>query len=74
MSAPPDLGWAVVQNGKINLRTVSDTRRAAMVNGLWLDKVVVMDRWTDAMIEDRFRLHAESKGWELVCVRVEVSP
>ena len=38
MSLEPEkraaIGWAVIDDGKIKFRTVSDTRRAAMVN--WL--------------------------------------
>ena len=34
----PISGWAVVDGGKINVRTVSDTKRAAMVNWLVVEK------------------------------------
>lgn len=45
-------GWAVIKNGKINVRTVSDTRRASLVNWLVTDGgVLVTAAWTDEMIE-----------------------
>lgn len=34
MSEQDTVGWAVIDNGDIKVRTVSDTRRAAIVN--WL--------------------------------------
>jgi len=38
MSQNGVVGWAVVEGGQIKLRTVSDTRRAAIVNFLVTDR------------------------------------
>ena len=45
-------GWAVVENGEINVKTVSPTRRAAIVNWLVVDHDVMITRHTaDRTIE-----------------------
>ena len=46
-------GWAVIENGEINVRSVSPTRRAAIVNFIATDRGVMhRARHTDALIED----------------------
>jgi len=53
-------GWAVIDGGKINVCTVSDTRRAAIVNWLIVQKcVMVLASTTDEEIE---RLWWENRG------------
>lgn len=52
MSAISAYGWAVVDGGKINVRTVSDTRRAAIINWLVVDRhLAVAINLTDEEIE-----------------------
>lgn len=45
-------GWAAIANGSISVRSVSDTRRGAMVNFLATDRRVMTPDWmTDDQIE-----------------------
>ena len=49
-------GWAVTENGTLKIRTVSDTRRAAIVNFLCTERhVLVLDDATDRQIEDKWQ-------------------
>lgn len=49
-------GWAVVSNGKINVRTVNPTRRGALVNWLVVEgKVMVYASDSDVTIENAWR-------------------
>lgn len=49
-------GWAVKDPKGINVKTVSDTRRAAVVNWLVVEKgVMVLNAATDREIEDLWR-------------------
>lgn len=43
-------GWAVVRDGKIDVRTVHDTERGAMVNWLCVNGVIVTANATDEQI------------------------
>lgn len=54
-------GWAVIENGTINIRTVSDTRRAALVNWLIAEKrLMALNTATDDQIEAMW--HANCDG------------
>jgi hypothetical protein len=44
-------GWAVIVSGEIDVRSVSPTRRAAIVNWLYLNGYKPLDRWEDRFIE-----------------------
>ena len=55
-------GWAVVSKGIINVRTVSDTRRAALVNWLVVDGgMFIGNATTDEEIED-FWYRSKKRG------------
>lgn len=46
------IGWAVIEKGAIKVRTVSDTRRAAMVNFLITERnTMIYSSATDEQIE-----------------------
>ncbi len=48
-------GYAVSTFGKVSIRTVSDTPRAAMVNWLvTVPQVMVLNSWTDEFIAEAF--------------------
>ncbi len=48
--------WAVKEGDKINIRTVSDTRRAAIVNWLVVvPRVMIYNHMTDAEIESLWK-------------------
>lgn len=48
----PVIGWAVVENLEIKIKTVSDTRRAAIVNFLVTERdTMILNSMTDEMIE-----------------------
>jgi hypothetical protein len=68
---PEARGWAVVQNGELLVKTVSPTRRAAIVNWLVVEGgLFVQDAWSDAMIETAWE-HAHSfKNAELAEVTI----
>lgn len=53
-------GWAVVSASKLYVRSVSETRRAAIVNWLVTEKdVCVMSYHTDAAIEEMWKFHGQ---------------
>jgi hypothetical protein len=64
-------GWAVTVNGRINLRTVSDTRRSAMVNFLHTKVRPIRNSMTNAEIEaiwERVHKAAHAKVVEVYVV------
>ncbi len=65
-------GWAVVSKGKILVRTVSDTRRAAIVNWLVTERqILVMASWTDEDIERMW--HSSNRGdTQTICTTVSI--
>lgn len=69
-------GWAVVSKGKILVKTISDTRRAAIVNWLVTEaRVLVLATWTDEDIENNW--HQANRGdTQTICttVSIELSP
>ena len=66
-------GWAVIDRNKINLRTVSDTEQAAMVNGLGvICNFFVHDGYTFDEIKAAFQNHGKHKRG-LSTVEVDVT-
>jgi hypothetical protein len=64
-------GWAVISGRRILVKTVSDTRRAALVNWLIAEKVVFVDStWTDERIENEW--HERSSPQD-ICTTVRVT-
>lgn len=64
-------GWAVVDQGKIDVRTVQHSRIGAIVNWLVVGcGVRVLDRTPDAMIEEMFEAYAAQAGAKVVEVEV----
>lgn len=63
-------GWAVVNGGKIDARTVCDTRRAAIVN--WL--VTNTEVFTDEAIERAWHTHCGDAICTTVQIKVTVTP
>jgi hypothetical protein len=58
-----------VATGQIDVRTVSPTERAAQVNWLGFNGVVVFNGWPDEVIEDVFGKFAG--GFKVVRLRIE---
>ncbi len=51
----PVHGWAVAFGGKISMKTVSDTKQAAMVNGLFVGIAIIPKQsWSYDKIRDMF--------------------
>lgn len=69
-------GWAVVSKGKILVKTISDTRRAAIVNWMVTERsVLVRASWDDDTIERIW--HESNRGdTQTICttVSIELSP
>lgn len=62
-------GWAVVDDKGIRIRTVSDTRRAAVINYLMAEcGVLVLNSMSDAHVERLWFLHRNGAEAELVTV------
>lgn len=67
---PTAAGWAILDRNHIKIRTVSDTRRAAIVNWLCTEKgVLVHNGTTDEQIEAAW--HAECG--DAICTTVDVN-
>lgn len=70
-------GWAVIKHGLIDMKTVADTRRAAIVNWLYLEGTMVYRWTTDDEIDDMWEravswareLHAEISVEEVTVTR-----
>jgi hypothetical protein len=65
-------GWAAVQDGYIDLRTVYGTRRGAIVNWLATNNVYVTSSMTDDHIERLWSI-ARGKSRTLNVIEVTVS-
>lgn len=63
------IGWAVVERGEVNIRTVSDTRRAAIVNWLVVDRRVLV---TTAMADHQIERLWQDMAGLAECMTVEV--
>lgn len=62
-------GYAVVENGEINVRSVSPTRRAAMVNFLLTDRAtMILNSMADPEIETIW--DAKHRGAVIVPVKI----
>lgn len=68
MSGSTARGWAVVDDGLIDVRTVSLTRRAAIVNWLVTHGVVIGSTYSDEQIEALWFVHKV----EAECKEVEI--
>lgn len=67
---PAVLGWAVVDRNQIKIRTVSDTRRAAIVNWLCVEKgALVSNATTDEQIEVMWHVTCG----EAICTTISVN-
>lgn len=62
-------GWAAIENGRILVRTVSDTKRAAMVNFLVTERnTFIYSETTDEEIERMW--HRYKQGAEIDYVTI----
>jgi len=63
------IGWAAVEDGKIKVRSISDTRRAAIVNFLITDRqLMIRNSTSDAEIERLWFLHRGQADVEMVTI------
>jgi hypothetical protein len=68
-------GFAIKErDGTLNVRTVSPTARAAMVNWLVVSGIVPFDHWSDELISYAFRTQGEREGATLVKVYILEAP
>jgi len=58
----PAKGWAVAVNGIYDVRTVSPTRRGALVNWLHIHIAPVLSSASDSYIEELWRLASARHG------------
>lgn len=66
-------GWAVVDNGKILVDTVSSTRRAAIVNYLVVYKGIrIFDSYSDAKIEELWAGNKVSAAVQEVKIAIDL--
>lgn len=67
-------GWAVVEDGVINVRTVSPTRRAATINWLCVEAHhLVYGHFSDALIEQMWQDEVLAIGARRAVEVVEVN-
>ena len=67
--------WAVVHKDAINIRTVSPTRRAAIVNWLVVERdYLITNARTDEQIETLWELECEDETVEQVHVSLKAKP
>jgi hypothetical protein len=64
-------GYAIMSRGVIDVRTVSDTARAAKVNWLYNVGYHIYANTPDEAIEQWFLESAEATGVELIKVNIE---
>lgn len=67
-------GWAIVQDGHIDIRTVSAHPRAAKVN--WLvttARLMVYNSWTDELIESFWQKLSKDHEFKPKCVEVLIT-
>jgi hypothetical protein len=63
------IAWAVIDGGKIKVKTVSDTRRAAMVNWLVTEReIYITANMSDEQIERLWFRHRQGAEIEYVTV------
>jgi hypothetical protein len=63
-------GWAIRRDGKIEVKTVSDTRRAALVNILHLNIHPILASASDEDIEQLWEKTYAERGWALIEVTI----
>ena len=71
------IGFAVIHGGKVLVRTVSDTERAAMVNWLVTEAgKMVYQADTDELIQRQFYRERDRRGGEkdVRLIQVRISP
>lgn len=67
-----EIGWAVI-SGRILVKTISDTRRAAIVNYLVAERgIAITNTWTDEDIEQCWRHWGGRRQCRQVRIRVAV--
>jgi hypothetical protein len=67
-------GWAVTHDGCIDVRTVSPTRQAAVINAIVTQGgVMVMDDWTHDVIDGVWREVSRQRGLSLIRVVVRAA-
>lgn len=63
-------GWAVIDRDLISVRSISETRRGAIVNFLIVNRrAVVLDWMTDGMIEELWQTHRHGAEAMQVLIR-----
>jgi hypothetical protein len=73
MTVLPTIGWAVCKGGRIDIRTVSETRRAAVVNWLLVGAAVPVNaNCSDGEIERLWMQHHALHKASVTKVCVEV--
>lgn len=65
-------GYAVVVDGKVDIRTVSPTVRAAKVNAMFLSGIPIFASTSDATIEEMWRSWAAPNRASLEAVLITV--
>lgn len=66
-------GWAVIQDGKIDVRTISPTRRAAIVNWLVVrGRCWISTSTSDSQIEEYWRENRLDHEVAEVAIRAKV--
>lgn len=69
LRTPLSEAWAIVHKGTIDIRTVSPTRRAAIVNWLVVERgYLITNAHTDEQIEMLWELECENETAEQVHV------
>lgn len=66
-------GWAVVQNDCIDIKTVHDSRRGAIVNWLWLHGMAITQATTDEQIELMWERYAPAETVRVAEVSVSLA-
>jgi len=65
-------GWAIIDNDEIKVRTVSPTRRAALVNFLLVERLVaVLEDTSDEAINQLWEQHRGDASITLVMIRAK---
>jgi hypothetical protein len=63
-------GWAIRREGKIDIKTVSESRRAALVNILHLNIHPIFAGASDEAIEELWQKTYQERGWAVVEVTI----
>lgn len=69
----PEIGWAIVEGGVIDVRTVSQTQRAAKINWLVVScNQTILAIMSDEDIEEFWKLNAPGRAARCVEVNIEL--